>query len=166
MHSLPPPRPDFANLRRVLLREGEPDRLPFVELLGDHVMKEAFLGERALQPVPGTTAYTWENRARYVDFDIRFWYQAGDDYITLLADVPLVLKRLAADDTAALKREQRQWQDENAGPIMSWEDFEHYPWPKPEDIDYFNLEWQARTCPRACRSSTAILGASSNCWSG
>lgn len=43
---LPPPKPDFARMRKVLLRQGEPDRLPLVELLVDREMMEAVLGER------------------------------------------------------------------------------------------------------------------------
>ena len=41
-----PPKPDFAHMRKVLLRQGEPDRLPLVELLVDREMMEAVLGER------------------------------------------------------------------------------------------------------------------------
>ena len=35
-------------MRKVLLRQGEPDRLPLVELLVDREMMEAVLGE----PIP------------------------------------------------------------------------------------------------------------------
>ena len=140
---LPPPRPNFEDLKNVLLRRAEPERLPFIELLCDWEMKCAFLGE----PPPSSSPWDSAARGRLVDYEIRFWYEAGYDYVTLGADVPLRRKRLMAEDTAALKHDARQWQNEGSGPIKSWADFERYPWPKPEQIDYFNLEYAARHLP-------------------
>ncbi len=133
------PQPNFDDLKKVLLRQGEPERLPFIELLCDFEMMEAFLGEKFS---PGANL-----RADFVDFVIRYWYQAGYDYLTLPAEVPLQRARLSTDDTAELKHAQRQWQDEHTGPILSWEDFERYPWPKPEDINYSLLEYAGKHLP-------------------
>lgn len=133
------PSPNFDNLKKVLLRQGEPERLPFIELLCDFEMMEAFLGEKY---VPGAGP-----RSSYIDFIIRFWYEAGYDYLTLGAEVPLRRTRLAAEDTAALKHDQRQWVDEHSGPIMTWEDFECFPWPAPNEINYTSLEYAAKHLP-------------------
>ena len=46
----PKPRPDFERLRKVLLRQGQPDRLPFIELFADREIMEAVIGEKI--PVP------------------------------------------------------------------------------------------------------------------
>ena len=48
---------------------------------------------------------------------------------------------LGADDTAASRHARRNWDNENAGPIMTWADFERYPWPRPEQIDYSAIEY-------------------------
>ncbi len=142
MYHLPHPNPDFSDFRKTLLRQGTPRRLPFVELLMDSEMKSAFLGE----PFPYSTD-PLENRHCAVDFDIRFWYEAGYDYISLGADVPLQRSRLSAEDTALLKHASRSWQDENNGPIQSWQDFEGFHWPQPNEIDYSTLEYAAKRLP-------------------
>ena len=134
---LPKPKPDFTRLRKVLLRQGEPDRLPLVELLVDREMMEAVLGERIPYADPHDTAA----RQRELDGVIRFWHRTGYDYITVQAGVPVQRWSLAADDTAALKHERRHWDNENAGPIMSWADFERFPWPRPEQVDYSAIEY-------------------------
>src|SRR5512138_204611 len=115
---LPPPKPDFSQLRKVLLRQGEPSRLPLVELLVDREMVEAVLGER----VPYTDPRDHAARAAELDQLIKFWYRAGYDYITVQAGVPMVRWAKSAEDTAPLKHERRNWDNEGAGPIMTWAD--------------------------------------------
>ncbi len=144
---LPVPRPDFSNLRQVLLRQGEPARLPNVEFFMDHPIKEGLLGERVPHVVWGDPGYSHEAHARYLDFDIRFWYLAGYDYVTVELQVPMMRQWLTAGDTALLASAERRWQSENSGAIQSWSDFERYPWPKPEDVDFFNLEYVSRHLP-------------------
>lgn len=135
--TLPAPQPDFARLRQVLLRQGEPDRLPLIELLVDREMMEAVLGEK----IPFTNPADRDARRRELDAVIRFWHTTGYDYLTVQAGVPMPRRSLAADDTAALKHDQRRWDDENAGPIMTWADFECFPWPRPQDIDYSAIQY-------------------------
>ncbi len=141
--SLPAPQPDFSRLRKVLLRQGEPDRLPLVELLVDREMMEAVLCE----PVPYARPNHPEERAAELDRVIRFWRQTGYDYISVQASVPLRRYSLATDDTAPLKHEQRHWDNENGGPIMSWADFEAFHWPRPEEIDYSSIEYISSHLP-------------------
>jgi uroporphyrinogen decarboxylase len=145
--SLSPPRPpDFNRLRQALLRQ-EPESLPLIELLVDREMMEAVLGERIPRAAPGDTA------ARHKELDqvIRFWHTTGYDYITVQAGVTLPRRKLESDDTAPLKHEQRQWDDENTGPIMSWQDFERYPWPRPESVDWSAVEYIAAHLPEGMR---------------
>ena len=95
----------------------------------------------------GISGYSHEAHARYLDFDIRFWYLAGYDYVTVELQVPMMRQWLTAGDTALLASAERRWQSENSGAIQSWSDFERYPWPKPEDVDFFNLEYVSRHLP-------------------
>lgn len=143
LNRLPKPNPDFNRLRKVLLRQGEPDRLPLVELFADHEIKEAVLGEK----IPYADRRQPDIHAKALDSEIRFWYAAGYDYITVQANVPLQRHRLNADDTALLNREQRSWQDENTGPIQTWEEFENYSWPKLQDIDFSGIEYISKHLP-------------------
>jgi uroporphyrinogen decarboxylase len=140
---LPPPSPDFGRLRKVLLRQGEPDRLPLVELFPDREIIEAVLGKK----LPYATAEQPELRYVEIDGIIRWWYETGYDYVQVGAGVALPRHHLSTADTADLRRDQRDWEDESVGTIMTWEDFERYPWPRPEEVDYSALEYTARHLP-------------------
>jgi uroporphyrinogen decarboxylase len=54
-----------------------------------------------------------------------------------------------AKDTSELARNQgRAFQDEHKGPIMTWEDFERFPWPNPEEPSASEeLEWFQNNLP-------------------
>ncbi len=136
------PDPDFGRLLKVLRRQGEPDRVPLIEFWADREMVEALVGER----MPTGWAAR-EERERALDLFIRFWYETGFDYVCAGPLVSLPGKHHAAEDTAILKHERRHWQDEGIGVIASWEEFERYPWPRAEEIDYYNLEYIARHLP-------------------
>jgi uroporphyrinogen decarboxylase len=139
----PPPDPDFQRLRRVLLRQGEPDRLPFVELFADREIMAAIIGE----PIPEALPRQRALRELALRRALRFWYETGYDYITVQAVVELPQHRLLAADTAPLPRAKRSWVAMSSGVINSWQEFETYPWPRPEEVDYFNLEFVARHLP-------------------
>ncbi len=119
-------QPDFERLRTVLLLEGEPDRVPNAELHIDWQIKEAFLGH----PI------------RSVKDDVEFWYRAGYDYIYLRANYEY---RMVGDGHADQDRiyagdmQLSKWDEDEASLISEWAEFETYPWPDPETIDYSNL---------------------------
>jgi uroporphyrinogen decarboxylase len=140
--ALPHPDPDFHRLLRVLRRQGEPDRVPLVEFWCDQEMMEAIGG----QPIPPAT-----EGERALDAVIHFWYVAGFDYVCVGPLVSLPSKYLAAEDTAILKHDHRSWMDEGIGVIASWEDFDHYPWPRPEEVDYARLEYVGRRLPEGMK---------------
>lgn len=137
------PDPDFERLRRVLLRQGEPDRVPFVELFADREIMEAVIGEPFPKPQPDDR----ELQGIVLRRGIRFWHETGYDYITVVCPLVMSGEWAKADDTAILPHDQRGWKDGSTGIIGSWEDFEAYPWPGPEDIDYHNLEFVGRRLP-------------------
>jgi uroporphyrinogen decarboxylase len=141
------PSPDFQRLMKVFLRQGEPERLPFIELFADREIMEAVIGE----PIPVPAHHERELRELALRRGLRFWHDTGYDYMTVQAVVDLPFKLLMAADTAHLSRENRSWTDESSGIINSWEGFESYPWPRPEDIDYFDLEYVAGKLPDGMR---------------
>jgi uroporphyrinogen decarboxylase len=144
---LPTPRPDFGRLLTVLRREGEPDRVPFIELFADPEVMSAVTGVQIVEPPPSERGAR-ETSLRGV---IRFWHQCGYDYVPMWPTVSLPVRRTALGDTAALTHREREWQDESSGIINSWADFESYPWPRPEEIDYFNLEFVSRNLPEGMK---------------
>jgi uroporphyrinogen decarboxylase len=140
---LPPPNPDFDRLRKVLLRQGEPDRLPLIELFADREIMEAVLGEKLSEVPPDPSG----KRDPGLDWTIRYWHLVGFDYVSMGAGVSLPRRQLSTADTAALLRDRRYWADENHGTIETWEDFENYPWPQPEQVNYSALEYLGKHLP-------------------
>ncbi|MDK2931689.1 MAG: hypothetical protein PWR07_1820 [Bacillota bacterium] len=138
------PEPNFDEFRRVLLGEKDARRVHFVELYADQEMVrcvlEDLLGE-------GRTASFDEDPEAYYRQLIKFWHRMGYDYIRVAGGLEFGRAEKMADDTAALSRGKRSWVDEHAGLIASWEDYERYPWPKLEDIDYSWYEFVAKNLP-------------------
>ncbi len=143
------PEPDFEGLERILRGQASPERMRFVELgIDPEIMKAVSEGCFGIDWIP----YSREERERFWDQLIAFWHRAGYDYIrvTGAGEVSLNWQRLlrSAEDTAdALSRGTRHWVEEGQGVIGSREDFERYPWPRPEDIDYAPYEYIAAHLP-------------------
>lgn len=145
MHSLnlAKPDPDFSRLLTVLRRQGEPDRVPFIELFADVEVMSAVVGEEIAEPQPADRSLRERDLLRI----IQYWHTCGYDYVSMWPTVNLPIRRIASGDTAALTHREREWQDESSGIINSWADFEAYPWPRPEEIDWFNVEFVSRHLP-------------------
>ncbi len=138
-----------SNLRIALLREGEPDLLPFVELKYDHEIMEAILGRRI--PRAGYSSQEKRSQSATDDDTMRQYYRLlsefhqkmGHDYIRGRLGLSLPLDDLNTTDTAELAAGNRTWRNESRGPISSWADFDRYPWPEFSDIDFRPLEYAA-----------------------
>ena len=126
--------PDFDRLLTVLRREGEPDRVPFCELIIDMGLGEVVLG----RPIP--TEATDEQRQYRLDFfrTLGYDYVPGGHSFYFPKDPNLA--RLTDDTSSERNRGQRGWRNENQGIISSWEDFERYPWPKIEETSFEDIE--------------------------
>lgn len=112
-------------------------RTPLVEyIVDDTVMRPIVVNLLGREWVTPTDR---ESLKAYLDNFIEFWYRMGYDFVRLEIGLPFKENRLVAPDTASNK--MRSWVDEHQGAISSWEDFEHYPWPKVEDLDFFVLEY-------------------------
>ena len=68
---MPVRAPNFENLRRNLLRLGQPAYVPIVEFGVDYDAKCAFLGRPILT----------------LEDEVEFWYEAGYDYVPLQAGI-------------------------------------------------------------------------------
>jgi len=145
------PRPDATHFVDVVMgrKKAVP---PLVEyIVDDVVMKpiaENLLG-RTWVP-EGSTGTSHEVRrgdpARdaqkaYLDTFIEFWYRMGYDFVRFEKDVGFQETHLEIADTAPGSSKKRAWSNQHVGRIMSWDDYERYPWPRVEDFDFFPFEY-------------------------
>ncbi len=141
--------PNFQRLRTALLRQGDPDLLPFMELKYDHEIMEAILGRRipragySSQGKRSQSATDRDTMRQYYRLLSEFYQKMGHDYIRGRLGLSLPLDDLKTTDTATLATGNRTWRNEAAGPISNWQDFEQYPWPEFSDIDFRPLEYAA-----------------------
>ena len=140
------PAPDFSRFVQAVRRRGEPDRVPFVELGVDREIMEAVLEQ------PVTT----------VADEVRFWHALGYDYASVKAVIPWKRRRDTAADTAALPHAQREWMNEGAALITSRADFDAFPFPQPQDVDYGPLEKAIRIVPEGMGVVGRISGVLEN----
>lgn len=113
------PNPDFTRLEKALRCEV-PDRVPLAELGVDKEVKCAFLGREISN----------------VKDEVEFWVGAGYDYVNFWVTeiMPRAIQVQNSHRTTYQEGEQeRAWVSEGKGVITSWEDFEKYKWPLPED---------------------------------
>ncbi len=147
------PDPDFSRLDKVLRNQGEPDRVPYIELFADAEIMSALSGvkmTRETYRILDIGDRSIINRA--LDGIIRYWHGMGYDYMTVLCPLIFQLTYETTKDTAELERGGgRAWVDEQLGIIGSWEDFDNYPWPKPEDVDHYALEYVAKHLPEGMK---------------
>jgi uroporphyrinogen decarboxylase len=142
--------PNFANLRRALLLQGEPAYVPLVEFGIDLDVKTSFLG----RPI-NTLAD-----------EIEFWAKAGYDYVPFQAGIRtlfwpgVVSTEKKAADVSGLQRRgemhyslyrdtgrEMAWAEEGTGAIASLADFERFPWPDANQYDFSAFEEAHRLLP-------------------
>jgi uroporphyrinogen decarboxylase len=139
---LPPARePNFDLLRRALLRQGELERVPLLELKADPEIVAAIMGVSSDPPRDAI------ERQRWIEIEVRFWRELGFDAVRVRSGMQLARTLLPAEDTAHLKRARRDWQSETGGPIASWYDFERFAWPRAQDADFSEIERAAAILP-------------------
>ncbi|MFB3897014.1 MAG: uroporphyrinogen decarboxylase family protein [bacterium] len=130
------PNPDFNRLIKAVLRQGEPDRVPFIELYADLEIVESILGETIPIPQPGDS----DAGLNWIKKNIQFRYITGFDYVHCTPSYTMEFARIHTRNTATLARTDRYYVDESKGVISTWQDFESYQWPKPESVDYSSFE--------------------------
>lgn len=135
-------QPDFERMRKVLLRKGIPDRVPFAEYYVDQQAAAQLLGEKCAEEnneSRGQMELFWLQR-------IRFYQAFGMDFVFVPAIWQAPKQRLSIEATDNLLG-KRAWVSENKGPITNEEEFAEYPWPRPEDVNYRPLEFVSRSLP-------------------
>ena len=140
--------PDFANLKRAFLCQGEPDRVPAVEYSIDGSIKARFLG----RPV------------NTVDDEAEFCLAAGYDFVPVLLGMKLTLTQLAARggrgqmkaaeaqyDVNRPTTNVRLWAEEGDGLITDDASLEDFPWPDPDAYNYADVARLGEILPRQAK---------------
>ncbi len=117
-----PDAPNFERIRRSLLREGEPDRMPVAELHVDDEISSAIMG----RPVDRKNALSL----------LPFQQRMGYDYINVYSDMRLEFNRHAVLGTGDAGDTERAFMDEQDGPITTAEEYDAYPWPDADAIGF------------------------------
>ncbi len=121
------------------------DRPPIFELAFDGVVMrlilEKMIGRKWIESDEGKAAISdKQSREAHWNNLIEFCYRMGYDYINVSARYNFISKHRYKEDTAELSKGDRAWMEETKGLIENWEDFQNYPWPKLEDVNFFPLE--------------------------
>lgn len=141
-----PVKPNYEAFLANMRREGTPGRVHFLELFLDGEIKWNIINKYGIgRDIPSDDPY------RHWKIEIQLQRFLGYDYVSCgIEGIAFPRPTLPTEDTTRIegqKREQRNWTDEQKGPISSWEDFEKYPWPDPAKFTAYNLEWLSKNLP-------------------
>jgi uroporphyrinogen decarboxylase len=112
------------------LREGEPDCVPLGDVDVHPILKAAILG----RPI------------RTLEDEVAFWATAGYGHVPLEQGLQCVIKHQTMQKLEAryavntTETQVRSWAPEGKGLITSRADFEAFPWPDPDALDYSAFE--------------------------
>lgn len=135
---------NYQGLIDNLLRRGTPGRVYFMELFHDGEVRDAIAERFGLTSgLDADDPYFERRKTIAVN---RF---CGWDYVTAGVSVGFQHHGASVADTAEMAHAGgRRYQDEHTGPIMSWDDFERYPWPDPAAPELSaGLEWFQENLP-------------------
>ena len=166
-------KPDAEAFLANLRRRGTPSRVHYIELFLDGETKDAICERFDLAAgISRDDPHFAERR------EIAIQRFLGYDYVfTALEGVDFPVWRETVPDTAEHPRAGgRSYQDEHHGPIMSWEDFEKYPWPDPHQAGDRSVAWYERNLPddmcllptargHFCEHLTWLMGYETLCYS-
>ncbi len=149
------PSPDRGEFIDILSGKSRSPRVPLVEYLVDDAVMRPVLEDMLCRRwvTPGSDR---DSQRASLDNRIAFWHRMGYDFIRHEESLPLPEKKLMGHDPVvnarvppgrSLALPARVWADEHQGAIMSWEDFEKYPWPAVEEFDFFAYEYLSRNLP-------------------
>jgi len=131
--------PDFDNrFRRSVLRLGEPDQVPLAEFTIHNMHKEKFLGRPLRMP----------------EDEVEFRVKAGFDYVTaevgLQTTTAIQGTKMKVEAQYALfdyGETEREWVMQDRSLIRTEADFDSFPWPDSDLLDYTLFERYSALMP-------------------
>ena len=139
------PGPDAVRFIDGLMGRTRPEKTLLVEYLVDAAVMKPILTELLGRRWVDYGADR-ESQKAFLDNFIIFWLRLGYDFVRFEQGLPFLEGRLEGADRTA-DAGTRAWADEHRGAIMTWGDFERYPWPRIEDFDFFPFEYLAAHLP-------------------
>ncbi|TFG99459.1 MAG: nucleoside 2-deoxyribosyltransferase [Calditrichales bacterium] len=116
--------PDITRLTRTLFNQKS-DLVPLIELGIHPHIKSAILGR------------PWQS----LQDEIEFMSAMGYDFVKLQPQIQISLNQQKATDAGSTTPgSDRTWAPGSEGLIRDWADFEKYPWPEKNQIDYSKFE--------------------------
>lgn len=134
------PKPDGNEFIDILMGRSKSNQTPLVEYIIDDVVMKPIVTDLLKREWINMGGDRGSQQA-YLDNFIEFWYRLGYDCVRFEEALPLPKKNIIAPDTGPDPSQNRVWVELHEGSIMSWEDFERYPWPKVEAMDFFKFEY-------------------------
>lgn len=141
-------------LKNVPVAKPKPDGKHFIDLLmgragGKPPLVEYLVDDVLMRPiVTDMLGRTWavpqgdrRSLESFLDNFIHFWHHLGYDFVRFEQDMGFQTKNFLAPDPAPGSKKDRSWPDQHHGIITNWEEFERYPWPKIEDVDFYAYEY-------------------------
>lgn len=145
------PKPDFERLRKVLTRDGIPDRVPFYELFSN-IQDEVLAAIGKLDQPGDATAFGGIGLQRH----IRYMFNLGYDYINMGGNgFGFPQKERPKVMTA---QGERSYLQADSHTIENRDDFEKYPWPDMSRIDYSPLEKVGDVLPAGMKVISSSSG--------
>ena len=131
------PAPDFGRLEKVLRRQGVPDRVPFYEIFSN--IERAVLREIGDPPQPRARQTRRARHAALLEH-IRHQYWLGYDYAAVRESMTGFLFPLKDRPVAMTAHGERAYMTQAGTTIANRDDFERYPWPDMDAVDYSPFE--------------------------
>jgi uroporphyrinogen decarboxylase len=157
MLPLKKPRPDARRFVDGLMGLRPTGHVPLVEYLIDDAVArpiiEGLLGRTWIPESGGREALR-----NYLDNFITLWYRLGYDCVRLERALPFPEPKLIAAGPGGAGEGGRAWADEHRGTIMTWQDFESYPWPDVMKFDFFPFEYIVEHLPEGMGLLTCHAG--------
>jgi len=150
------PNPDSEEFKKIItFQQKVPKRVHFAELhIDTEVIKyftENVFGRKWVEPCE---AKDREAQKAAIANYIYCWYRLGYDYVRFTGDFRFSAnltfggkKRTAKDTAPSLSRGERKWVEEGKGVVTTWEEFERYRWPSPDEVETWPLEFAAQNLP-------------------
>lgn len=151
--------PDVDELIDIIRRKKAGRRVHHIELFIDQEIKnricERFdIGAKINPNEPFADLRQDIELHKFLGYDVFRIAERAEDIFALKTIV-------AADTTDEIRQSRglRAWQEEHAGGIQSWEDFEKYDWPKVSDLNFGAFEWMDKNLPEnmGCYNLTAHI---------
>ncbi len=141
------PEPDVNAFTDAVMGRTAPKRPPLVEYIVDEVVMCPVLEAAGREWVPHAAGDLASQKAYWDNF-MAFWHRCGYDFVRLELAMDFPAEgRLGIDPAEQADGRTRSWSETDHGPIATRDDFERYPWPRPEDVDLFPLEYICEHMP-------------------